>query len=29
MSSKFFEIHFKDRVPVWVGQQMGIGYVAK
>ena len=27
MSSKFIEIHFKDGEAVWVGQQMGIGYV--
>jgi len=27
MSSKFFEVHVKDGQVVWVGQQMGIGYV--
>ena len=27
MSSKFIEIHFKGDEAVWVGQQMGIGYV--
>jgi DNA-binding beta-propeller fold protein YncE len=27
MSSKFFEAHFKGDDVVWVGQQMGIGYV--
>lgn len=27
MSSKFFEVHFRDGIPVWVGQQMGVGYV--
>lgn len=28
MSSKFFEVHFEGNDPVWVGQQMGIGYRA-
>lgn len=27
MSSKFFEIHFKGNDVIWVGQQMGIGYL--
>ncbi len=27
MSSKFIEIHFRDGVPIWVGQQMGMGRV--
>lgn len=27
MSSKFFEMHFKDGAPIWAGQQMGVGYV--
>ncbi|MBL8796164.1 MAG: YncE family protein [Planctomycetia bacterium] len=29
MSSKFFEIHRKGKDVVWVGQQMGIGYVSE
>jgi DNA-binding beta-propeller fold protein YncE len=27
MSSKFFEVHVKNGHVIWVGQQMGIGYV--
>ena len=27
MSSKFIEIHFKGDQAVWVGQQMGVGWV--
>lgn len=27
MSSKFFEVHVKGDAIVWVGQQMGVGYV--
>ncbi len=27
MSSKFFEIHFRGEDAIWVGRQMGVGYV--
>lgn len=27
MSSKFFELHLRDGEVVWIGQQMGVGYV--
>jgi DNA-binding beta-propeller fold protein YncE len=29
MSSKFFEVHFRGKDAIWVGQQMGIGYKNK